>query len=226
MTVLLLLLSSSHTQAATFKEKSDAGEAINSAQTITSGAEDLDVIVGSLSEDADLFKVFLEGGKTFSATTLNLETLTQLPGDIFAGFPTDVLADPQLFLFDIDGKGIYANDDTSFSTQASLASGDTFTPTQSGYYYLGISSSGYNPISNDGNPIFGTTGTGSNLALSGFQGTSSSGRYAIALTGVKAAQTGSQSIPEFSPVLGLLALGALGASQLQKKHTHKQLNNK
>lgn len=229
MALLLLALSATHVQAATFTEQNDAGESINTAQVIPSGTNPLNMIVGSLSGDVDLFKLFLEGGQTFSATTLTVENLTELPGEIFAGIPSEILEDPQLFLFNADGIGVYGNDDTSFSTQAVLPSGGMFSPTNSGFYYLAISNSGNNPFSNEGSifpdnligDAFGANGAGGGSPLSGFTGTTAmGGRYAISLTGVK---TAAARVPEPSSLLGLLGIGALATvSQLKNKKQNRK----
>ncbi len=215
MSLLTAVLSCDQARAVTFTEPFDAGETLNTAQIIPSGTETLTSISGILSGDADIFRIFLTGGQTFSATTINLDTIIDLPSDDLLGSPSQILADPQLFLFDSSGRGIYANDDSFSSAQATLPSGG-FSPQESGFYFLAISSSGYNPVSAEGtifpnNPsdgVFGPTGSGGGSPLSEFQGTSTtSGRYTIALTGV---QTASQSIPEPSSIVGILALATVG----------------
>lgn len=228
--LLIATLSSGQAQAVTFTERNDAGESIDTAQIISGGTLPLTSISGKLSGDADLFQIFLTGGQTFSATTINLDTLIGLPTDDLLGSPSDLLADPQLFLFDSFGKGIYANDDSSTSLQPILSS-DGFSPTESGIYYLAISSSGYNPISAEGrifpndpsDGVFGaTTVDGEKSKLTGFDGTSTtSGRYTIELTGV---QTAAKSVPEPSSMLSILALGTLGiVSRLKDKKKHEEV---
>lgn len=226
MSVLMAVLSSGHAQAITFTESDDAGELLNTAQVIPKGTEPLELISGILSGDADLFQIFLTGGQTFSATTLNLDTLIEIPIDDTLGAPTALLGDPQLFLFDSFGKGVYANDDNSFSSQSTLPSA-SFSPTESGIYYLAISSFGYNPISSGGkifpdepsDGVKGPTGPGGNSPLRGFEGTSTTrGRYDIALTGV---ESGTESVPEPTSTFGILALGAwvVGSRLNNKKKT-------
>lgn len=223
MSVLMAVLSMGHAQAVTFTESDDVGELLNTAQLIQQGTQPLESIFGTLSGDADLFQIFLTGGQTFSATTLNLDTLIGIPIDNTLGAPTELLEDPQLFLFDSFGRGVYANDDNSFSSQSTLPSA-SFSPAESGIYYLAISSFGYNPISAEGkifpdeplDGVFGPTGPGGGLPLIGFEGTSTtSGRYTIALTGV---QTGTQSVPEPTSTLGMVAIGAWAVvSRLKNK---------
>jgi hypothetical protein len=228
ISVLSTVLSSGSAQAITFTESNDVSELLNTAQVIPQGTLPLESISGVLSGDADLFKIFLTGGQTFSATTLNLDTLIGIPIDNTLGAPTELLEDPQLFLFDSFGRGVYANDDNSFSSQSTLASA-SFSPTESGFYYLAISSFGYDPMSADGKifpddlsgEAFAPTGVGGDSPLIGFEGTStSSGRYTIALTGV---QTGAESVPEPTSAMSMLAIGAWAmVSHLKnKKNTNE-----
>ncbi|WP_009630164.1 DVUA0089 family protein [Synechocystis sp. PCC 7509] len=213
--VLLAVVYAGQAQAVTFAEISDAGDNLNTAQVIPSGAFSLDSISGTLFEnDADLFKIFLTGGQTFSATTRNAQT-DQIPIDDLLGIPTELAADPQLFLFDSAGRGVYANDDSFGSLQPTLSSSG-FSPTEAGIYYLAISSSGYNPVSN-GTSIFPDATGGevlpnnSNFVLTDFVGTSNTnGRYDIALSGAKA-------VPEPTSILGILSLSAWGAVRRMKK---------
>jgi hypothetical protein len=230
ISVLGVVLACGQAEAITLTESGDAGEQIDTAQALPTGTLSLDSIVGALAGDADVFKLFLTGGQTFSATTINLETLLDLPVDNSLGTPTDLLNDPQLFLFDAVGKGIYGNDDTDISPQSVLASGE-FAPTEPGTYYLAIAGSGYNPVSATGE-IFASPlpagvlqpiGAGGQAALQRFAGdrSQSQGRYAIALTGVQAGtptEPSPRTVPESTTVLGLLAIGALGVgSRLQRK---------
>ena len=219
---LMVTLSCTQAQAISFTEAIDAGETLNAAASIASGMESLTSISGIIDGDADIFKIFLTGGQTFSATTINLDTIIGIPSDDLLGSPTDLIADPQLFLFDASGKGIYANDDSFGFPQATLPSGG-FSPTESGFYFLAISSSGYNPVSMGGDifptqpstEIFGPTGAGGDSPLIGFQGTNTTrGKYTISLTGVQATP---QNIPEPSSILGILAIGILGTVSLKRR---------
>lgn len=232
ISLLFAVLFSGQAQALTFTESSDAGESLSTAQVIPLEPLPLlplESISGSLTGDADLFQIYLTGGQTFSATTLNADTLIELPVDALLGNPTDILQDPQLFLFDSSGKGVYANNDFFGSPQATLPSGG-FSPKDSGIYYLAISGSGYYPVSSQGRifpddsstGVFGPTGSGGNFPLIGFAGTSdSNGRYTIALTGV---QTSAKSVPEPGSTLALLGLGTWGAVSVvtNKKNSKKQ----
>ena len=222
ISVLITVVSSGYAQAATFTEIDDAGETFTTAQVTLLGSLPLESISGTLSGDADLFKIFLNGGQTFSATTINSDTF-ELPVDDLLDSPTEILKDPQLLLFNSSGKGVYANDDSFGLSQATLPSGG-FSPAESGIYYLAISSFAYEPVSAGGNifpdepsnEFFAPTGPGGGLPLIGFEGTSTaSGRYTIAVTGV-------QPVPEPTSTLGLLALGAWGVVSRLKDNRNKQ----
>ncbi|MGF1568179.1 MAG: DUF4394 domain-containing protein [Nodosilinea sp.] len=151
-------------------------------------------ISGSVANDADVFQIFITGTEPFSATTLSRETLLELPIDNTLGIPTDLLEDPQLFLFDAQGNGISANDDRFGSAQASLSSGELGT-LQPGLYYLAISGFDYDPVSAGGeiftdssvSGVLTPTGPGGGSPLTGFGGDSSTsnGNYVIALTGAQ-----------------------------------------
>lgn len=179
-----------------FTESSDAGESLATAvSVITDQRMPLESISGTLSGDSDLFKIFLTGGQTFSATTVSSRTAS-IPTDQLLGIPIDVVIDPKIFLFDEQGNGIYANDDLFGSTQSTLLSGaNGFSPEASGLYFLGISGTGYEAVSVDGqifpvepfNQAVGPTGAGGGRSLIGFAGDtgSSSGEYTISLTGAQ-----------------------------------------
>ncbi|MBD1928066.1 PEP-CTERM sorting domain-containing protein [Trichocoleus sp. FACHB-90] len=223
ISVIVAGLSSVPAQAATFTESDDAGETLSTAQILSTMPMPLKSISGMLSGDADLFQIFLTGGQTFSATTVGR-----------ADFDT------QLFLFDKDGFGVYSNDESTGSIgQSTLPMNSPFTPTKSGIYYLGISGFDYDPVSDKGeifpdfpdfpdvafDAVVGATGFGGDSPLKEFDGAilSSGGSYTIALTGVETA--GNTSIPEPSSVLGILALGALGASRLKNQKNNQKTGN-
>ncbi|MBW4663476.1 MAG: pre-peptidase C-terminal domain-containing protein [Chroococcus sp. CMT-3BRIN-NPC107] len=218
--MLLTVFYAGQAQAVTFAESSEAGDNLNTAQVISSGTFSLDSISGTLFDnDADLFQISLTGGQTFSATTRNAQT-DQIPTDDLLGIPTELATDPQLFLFDSAGRGLYANDDSFGSLQATLSSSG-FSPVEDGIYYLAISSSGYNPVSN-GASIFPNAIDGevlpsnTNSVLTDFAGTSATnGRYEIALSGAKA-------VPEPTSILGILSLSAWGAARKMKKKSSKR----
>jgi hypothetical protein len=226
LSVLTTVIFSSQAQAATFTEMGDAGETLSTAQVIPSKETMLQSISGTLSGDADLFKIFLNGDP-FSATTVG-----------GADFPT------QLSLFDSEGMGVYFNERTSSSVeQSTLPANNPFTPTQSGIYYLAISVLDLDPINEAGDDIFPDladfsvdvpldtiltgvfepTAAGAMSPLSGFDGAilDEGGSYTIALTGVTGVPRDEKDIPEPASALGLLAIGALGLVSLQKNKSKK-----
>jgi hypothetical protein len=229
-----VLLAAGPIQAASFAEIGDAGESLLNAASVTSEqSSPLELISGVLSGDVDLFKIFLTGNQQFSATTRNSDT-DQIPIDLALGLPVDLVIDPQLFLFDALGKGVYANDDLFGSTQATLTSGG-LSPLAAGIYFLGVSGSGLNPFSANGDifpsdlfdQVVGATGPGGGTPLVGFEGdrVTSGGKYSIALTGAQTiAANPAVSVPEPAMTMGLLLLGAgLMVSQsrlLTTKFTH------
>jgi filamentous hemagglutinin family protein len=113
------------------QENGDAGQLLSDSQTINDTNTPLpDAISGEISEgnDADLYRIYLPEGITITPTT---------EGSI-AEFT-------RIFLFNGEGLGISANQGLPQATLPEV--------TQSGTYYLGISSFINSPISADG-PIF------------------------------------------------------------------------
>ncbi|AOY81032.1 filamentous hemagglutinin N-terminal domain-containing protein [Moorena producens JHB] len=185
----------------------DAGQSITNA-TIVSNAPGvpLESISGTIANvaDVDIYQIFLTGGETFSATTVD---------------GTEVAT--QLFLFDAGGFGIYSNDNDANCggcLQSTLPAGNPSSPTAPGIYYLAISGFGIEPVSEGGqifpDPIFpfslfvdGSTSvdpatpTGGSFPLSNWDNIRGFdlGNYTIALTGVEAPSatfTESASLPE------------------------------
>jgi hypothetical protein len=205
-----------------YVEVPDAGESLATAQNVNTqpGGTALDAIEGVLTGGADLFKIILTGGGTFSATT----TASSLAFNNF---------DMQLFLFNSAGIGVYANDDDpTFGPQSTLPSGIGFTPAASGIYYLAISGTGYLPRSAGGS-IFptaggfldqsggtqgavGPTGPGGGSALSGWSSVSSEiGDYEIRLTGA-------QFLPNQAPEPSTILLVWIGAAGLLRRRKNRQ----
>lgn len=211
-------------EAFAFNEAGDAGESLSTAQVI-SGSSPLESITGTLSgfnDPADLFQLFLTGGKTFSATTVGNASF-----------------DTRLFLFDGKGFGVYFNDDASTSTfQSTLPANNSFTPTLSGIYYLAIAGFDYGALNANGDRIFpgindfsidvpessiftgvfGPSGSGGALPLDTLDGQilNEGGGYTIALTGAEA-------VPEPISTVGLLIAGASGAVlRMRKKQQSNQ----
>jgi hypothetical protein len=172
-------------------EQGDAGDVPASAQDLT--LERVETLSGTIAtgNDADLYRICLTGGGTFSATTVGL---------------TEV--NTQLFLFDSSGLGIYAHDDGT-TKQSTLPAGDPLTPTAFGEYILGISAYDRDPQSADG-PIFGNVafltdanGRGAGAPVGGWAGLPrDSGPYTIALTGTRSCDVTPPVVDLRSPVDG------------------------
>ena len=173
--------------ALTASESGDAGDIPSTAQVL-SGATSLDSISGSVptQNDADMYKICITGGGTFSATT------DPAPGPGLGGL------DPQLFLFDANGLGVYSNDDlvAGFQQQPTLPSFHPLTPNSPGIYYLAISLWNNEAVSAGGlifpdtaDAINGPTGPGGASPISGYNsggfGASGFGSYLITLTGAE-----------------------------------------
>ncbi|MCD0462393.1 DVUA0089 family protein, partial [Roseiconus lacunae] len=153
--------------------------------------------------DVDVFALLLDGGGTFSATTVGL---------------SDV--DTRLYLFDSSGLGIYTNDDADvFTLQSTLPAGDALTPVSAGVYFLAITSFDIDPANASGSlfpiPLFpeallGPTGPGGGSPVTGWDSFGEAGDYKIALTG--ASFIGSNTaVPEPSSFLAWsLAIATLG----------------
>lgn len=199
-------------QAFSFTESVDAGETLGTAQVVNTQLPEtvLTSIIGSTSseDNADLFKIFLSAGQTFSATT-----------EGGASFDT------QLFLFNADGFGVEANDDTDINSFQSTLPLSGFSPTHSGIYYIGISGYDYDPVSSEGlifpNASFegveGPTGPGGESPLAGFAGDGvppEFGSYTITITGA-------QAVPEPSSILSLLAFGAFSVRAMLGRKLNK-----
>ena len=185
--LLLVPAGAQNASALTASESGDAGDLPSTAQVL-SGANALDSISGSVptQNDADMYKICITGGGTFSATT------DPAPGPGLGGL------DPQLFLFDANGLGVYSNDDlvAGFQQQPTLPSFHPLTPNSPGIYYLAISlwnneaiSAGGLIFPDTGDAINGPTGSGGASPISGYDNAgfiaSSTGSYLITLTGAE-----------------------------------------
>jgi len=191
-------------------ELGDAGNSLASAQLIPANVPttSLNSIGGTLSDqlDVDLYMIHISDPASFSATTVG--------GN---------LMDTQLFLFALNGTAIYTNnDDLAYSADASsfplstLPVGHNLGPITAGYYLLGISLSGNDPVNANNELLFanglptdvrGPAGNQSPATLSGFTGLTSydeNGAYAITLTGADM----TAPIPE--PATNALMLAGLG----------------
>ena len=144
-------------------------------------------IVGSFTgaSDADVYRICLSNGASFSASTVG----GTLPASL----------DTQLFLFNQQGYGVYANDDWPFSSHGSmLPANHRFSPATGGVYYLAVSQFNRDPQSSLGeifpdsyslstypDDVVDASGFGAAGTLSSWDGRApgTSGTYRITLTG-------------------------------------------
>jgi hypothetical protein len=183
-------------------EIADAGDLPGTAQVVT-GSGPLDTISGVMNNpDVDMYQIYISNPAAFSA---------------YAS-----ASDPQLFLFDQAGMGVYANDDDGMTFNAFLPVGDPSSPTTPGIYYLAVSEWDLDPYSAGGlifpsfpfNQVHGPTGLGGLNPVSswsGFTGGQVSG-YLIELTGAS----------YVIPAPGAILLGSIGVglvSWLRRRRT-------
>ena len=204
---ILAILPAASAKAVMVLELGDAGALPSSAQ-FTGGTDvsPLTSITGTISSttDRDMYLIFIDGGSIFSATTASQ------PG---------TLVDTQLFLFDLSGRGVYANDDdpNGFginSLRSTLPAGNALTPVSAGLYYLLIANAGSFPTGAGGvifpnytsspslaTAVVGPTGAGGSSPITGYatQGNVETGTYTIALTGARVAS----AVPEPTALLWL-----------------------
>ena len=164
-------------------EVGDAGELRATANDM--GAGPVTQIEGTFTDgaDADVYRLCLTDGDSFSASTLGATVL-----------------DTQLFLFNSQGYGIYANDDSAGSRGSLLPARHRFSPRAGGEYFLGISAFNRDPQSSLGeifnnninrtiypDSIVDANGFGAGAPLSGWAGRASgpAGSYRITLTGTR-----------------------------------------
>ena len=173
----VLPLATGRAWALSWTEAGDAGDLPAFAQQ-PGGAGALDSISGTIDSnaDADMYRICLTGGGTFSATTVG-GTAPEL--------------DTQLFLFNAAGAGVFANDDDPVSgPQSTLPAGHALSPAAAGVYYLAVSTFNDDPLDAGGNDIFvsgGFTAVVGPVDGDPVQGWNDlggqSGDYTIALTG-------------------------------------------
>lgn len=211
---VLMSLAAGAAHAGPVAEGADAGQLLGSAQTFT-GSSAISAISGSLlttsaTDYADLFRVYLYAGSTFSATTAASAWNTN-------NFDT------ALFLFDSTGHGVVANDDDPAAGPLSTIT-ITKTVGASGFYYLGIAGAGYTPVSAGGS-IFGdlkgkdqvgAVGLGGSGALNGWQSISNEGGdYEVVLQG---AYANVSAVPEPTTITMLMAgLGLVGVAARRRR---------
>ena len=185
-------------QAATFNEPaSGVGDSLNNAGNTTANLVDdvvnpLDTITGRVGTGSDMFKIQLNSASLFTATA----------------FGTTTPFNPQLFLFDSTGAGLFAND----NAPANASNAEIQTVLQAGMYFLGISKSDRDPLNNAGQEIFPdspltglVTPNGANPVFAGWSGGSAGVRdYQIDLSATPVPT----SVPAPALLPGLLAFGA------------------
>ena len=199
---ITLLNAASAWSASVFVEQQPgAGRFPATAQTVE-GAGPVDVILGNLTSltSVDTYRFKIVDPLNFSAMT------TDTPFNV---------SDPQLFLFNKFGWGVYMNDDFSGS-QSQLEAGHPRGPLVAGIYFLAIGWFDNEPFSGLGR-IFGDgSGTNGRDPVGGAGPVSSwnddvSGRidlptsYEIRLTGVEAVPEPGAFWLMASAVIGLLA---------------------
>jgi len=207
-------------------ESGDAGNLAATANN-TTGSGVLSTILGNLSAadpfdsafDVDLYQIFIADPASFSVSTVNSPGLN--------------VSDPQLFLFDSVGQGIYMNDDDESGlngSQSNLPAGHAFGPASAGTYYLAIGWWNNEPLDALLNPIFeDVNGFGVNGPAAGsgalaawdnnvLQRLDLETAYEIRLTGVGSEAT----VPE-PGTLVLIATGLAGVAHRRLRKTRPHL---
>ena len=194
-------------------EVGDAGDLPATSQVPT-GVGALTSISGSVplfsSTDADMYRLHIPVPGAFSATTV---------GTI------GTLVDTQLFLFDVGGFGVYGRDNDPGTARTTLPAGSLLGPQSAGDYFLAISGFNRDPVSpgglifptSPGATLFGPSGPGGALAISGWtglEGFSGRGSYTINLTGAEFAAAA--AVPEPGTLL-LLGASLLGLIALRRR---------
>lgn len=207
--------------------ETNAGQTlVTAADTTTPGTGTaLTTINGTLTaQDADVFRIYISSPGTFSATTNNAVTNASYPG----GFEFDTA----LFLFDATGHAIAMNDDRNGTSLTSTLSSSNalLANLAAGYYYLGISSSGNEPVNATNNLLFqsgnftdvrgpATNITPTTLAdFDAFAYDDTPGAYQITLTGVTFGPAAVAGVPEPATwAMMLMGFGAIGAGLRRRK---------
>lgn len=208
LTALMSLGVSGKVLAVSLTESVDAGEFLVNAQQSNSqpAGTPLDSISGSINAggDIDLYQIFIPGG-VFSASTVGSTGINSV-----------------LYLFDSNGLGVFANDDAfpSFQSTISVAS------LPQGTYYLGISTSGYEPQSSGG-AIFdfvaadptGPNGPGAGAPLSSWspEGFPETGTYTIGVTGAQFVGSTAAVPFDFNPAFGVTIVAIWTGRKYLKK---------
>jgi hypothetical protein len=162
-------------------EQGDAGDLPATANDLGDGAVTTIWATFTDAADADVYRVCLADGATFSASTVGATTL-----------------DTQMFLLDSQGFGVYANDDSNGSRGSMLPAQHRFSPTTGGEYFLAVSSYNRDPQSPQGelfqdnfsrfsypDGVLDANGFGAAEPISGWNGRAPGGPglYRVTLTG-------------------------------------------
>ena len=207
----------------------NAGQTLPSAANTTTPATGaaLTTILGSLtSYDADVYQIYISAPGIFSASTANALTRN---GYSDGGGELDTA----LFLFDSAGHAIATNDDEANGlhlTSTLSSSNALLSNLAAGYYYLGISISGNEPVNSVNQLLFATgsytatRGPASGLnptTLADFDGNTYDGTpgvYQIDLTGVTFGPAAVAGVPEPATwAMMLMGFGAIGAGLRGRK---------
>lgn len=199
--------------AVTILEIDDAGQTLATAQNTTSAGplQSITALSGSVSSstDADLYLIHIANPAAFFATADGSTTMF----------------DPQLFLLTVAGAPVALNDDAAGGlTTLPMLSG--IASLAAGYYILGVSQSGYDPV-NSANQLLFANGLTTDIryaanglqpaTFSGFSdGTffADSGSYTVQLGGVDSFTA--TAVPEPASALLLAAGGLLVLSRRRR----------
>lgn len=193
--------------AGTWTETGATGRLPSTAQ-VAVGSGALTGIFGNLTElnEVDMYLIRITDPLGFSASTLD---------GIFA------VPDPQLFLFNYAGYGVYTNDDGGTS-QSVLPAGHISGPVTAGLYYLAIARFNNDPLSIAGSifPSNAIDATGPELPGGAYPITSWSDDVLPIIdfeTAYGIELTGAQFIPEPGTML-LCGFGLLAALARRRRH--------
>src|SRR5579883_134287 len=180
----------------------DAGRMLGTAN-VTIGVGSLTTICGNISQTdgtgVDLYEIMIVG-TTFTATATDRGAST---------------LDPMLYLFDENGKALFANDNNGGQTTDSQIFTNSITP---GLYFLAIAPAGQEGLNKNDQLLFPVTGSTTTITPSSTPkvlkdwndgGGNTSGRYIVSLDGASFAQEAPEPATFPIAAAALLALAAL-----------------